>query len=106
MKKEKIKVEKEPKFKTRKIKKLKEPKVKINSVEELLPPSYRPLSSWNYFWRTLLYIIPVIGWAFMIAYAANGKSRHGRAFARGFIIFTVLLIAAVAAAFGLGLLKF
>ena len=105
MKKEKIKVEKEPKFKTRKIKKLKEPKVKINSVEELLPPSYRPLSSWNYFWRTLLYIIPVLGWTFMILHAINGKSRHGRSFARGFVFFTVLLIAGVITALATGLLK-
>lgn len=105
MKKEKIKVEKEPKFKTKKIKPVKTPKAK-NAIEDLLPPSYRPLSTWSYIGRSVLYIIPVIGWAFMIAYAANGKSRHGRAFARGFIIFTVLLIAAVAAAFGLGILKF
>ena len=53
----------------------------LNAAEQLLPKAYRPLSPWNYFWRAVLYSIPVIGWIFMLTHAFAGKSRHGRAFA-------------------------
>ena len=96
-----MKIKNQPKIKLKKIK-----ANKGNIAEQLLPPSYRPLSSWNYFWRSVLYIIPVLGWAFMIAHAVAAKSRHGRSFARGCILFAVLLIATAIAAYGMGYLKF
>lgn len=78
---------------------------KINVAEQLLPNSYKPLSPWNYFWRAVLYSIPVIGWIFMVFHAIAGKSRHGRCFAGGYILLTLLAIAAgVGAGFYLGLL--
>ena len=64
-----------------------------NVAEQLLPKSYRPLSPWNYFWRAVLYSIPVIGWIFMICNAISGKSRHGRSFAGAYIFLTLLAVA-------------
>ncbi len=66
----------------------------INVAEQLLPKSYRPLSPWNYFWRAVLYSIPVIGWIFMLVHAIAGKSRHGRCFAGAYIFLTLLALIA------------
>lgn len=75
------------------------------ALEELLPASYRPLSTWNYFWRTVLYSIPVIGWIFMVVHAFASKSRHGRCYASGCILLTLLVLAgAIAAGFAVGYL--
>ena len=41
---------------------------------KLLAKEYRPLSGWNYFWRSVLYAIPVIGWIFLLAHAIGGKN--------------------------------
>ena len=78
---------------------------KFNVAEQLLPKSYKPLSPWNYFWRAVLYSIPVIGWIFMFCHAIAGKSRHGRCFASAYIFLTLFAIAAgVGVGFYLGLL--
>lgn len=78
---------------------------KFNAVEELLPMSYRPLSPWSYFWRAVLYSIPVVGWTFMVVHAFTSKSRHGRCFATGYIFLTLLALAGVlVAGFALGFL--
>jgi hypothetical protein len=74
----------------------------LNAIEQLLPPSYRPISAWNYFWRSVLYCIPVIGWIFMIVHAVADKNRNGRGFARSFLLFIALLIVVFAAAFIMG----
>ena len=74
-------------------------KKNLNVAEQLLPNAYRPLSPWNYFWRAVLYSIPVIGWIFMLTHAIAGKSRHGRAFAGAF---TFLTLFAIAGAVGAG----
>lgn len=68
------------------------------TAEQLLPKSYRPLSPWNYFWRSVLYSIPVIGWIFMLAHAIAGKSRHGRCYASAYTFLTLLVIAGVVGA--------
>ena len=64
--------------------------------DELIAKEYRPLSSWNYFGRCILYTIPVIGWIFLLVHAINGKNRHGRSFARSY--FCALLVVAIAGA--------
>ena len=80
---------------------------KFKTAEKLLPASYRPLSPWNYFWRAVLYTIPVIGWIFMLVHAFAGKSRHGRSFASAYIFLTLFAaIGVLGAGFGLGLLGF
>lgn len=68
-------------------------KINTKTTEMLLPKAYRPLSGWNYFWRAVLYLIPVIGWIFVLVHAINCKNRHGRSFARSY--FCALLVAAV-----------
>lgn len=80
-------------------------KKKINkkTADMLLPKEYQPLSSWNYFGRTILYLIPVIGQIFLVIHAINSKSRHGRSFARSFLCTLLLgavIIGAVSMLFG------
>lgn len=75
-------------------------KINAKAAEMLLPKAYRPLSSWNYFWRSVLYLIPVIGLIFLFVHAINAKSRHGRSFARSY--FCGLLILAIAALIAFG----
>jgi len=78
----------------------KEKKVKVNkkATDKLLPKAYRPLSGWGYFWRAVLFNIPVIGWICLLITAIAGKSRHGRSFARSY--FCGLLLAIIVAALG------
>ncbi len=75
---------------------------KMNTSEMLLPPEYRPLSPWGYFWRAVLYSIPVIGLIFLIVNAISGKSRHGRSFARSYFcgLLFAIIVAVVAAVAG------
>ena len=70
-------------------------KIDKKNTDLLLPKAYRPLSPWNYFGRSILYSIPVIGWIFLLVHAIADKSRHGRSFARSY--FCALLVGAVAA---------
>ena len=79
-------------------------KINYKNTDMLLPKEYRPLSPWNYFWRAVLYAIPVIGWIFLLVHAIGSKSRHGRSFARSY--FCALLVGAIAgaAAYFLGLI--
>ena len=74
-------------------------------ADQLLPPSYRPLSAWNYFWRSVLYCVPVIGLVFVIAHAIGGKNRNARSYARSFIISALFVIAAFVAAYMMGYLQ-
>ena len=75
-------------------------KINTKTTDMLLPKAYRPLYPWNYFWRSVLYAIPVIGWIFLLAHAIDGKSRHGRSFARSY--FCALLVGAIVGAIGVG----
>lgn len=86
MKKTKVK-----KIKTKKISKRKQ----LKNIEKQLPVSYRPISGWGYFWRAVLYAIPVIGWLFLLINALGSKNRNGRYFARSY--FCGLLIAVIVA---------
>ena len=85
-------------MKETKTKKAKNP---LNATDMLLVKEYRPLSSWNYFGRIILYAIPVIGWIFLLVHAINGKNRHGRSFARSY--FCGMLMIAIACAIVLAL---
>ncbi len=63
--------------------------------ERLLPRSYKPVSAWGYFWRKVLYSIPVLGWVFLIIHALAAQNRHTRSFARSY--FCALLLGAIIA---------
>ena len=80
--------------KTKKISKRKQ----LKQIEKHLPKSYRPISGWGYFWRTVLYAIPVIGWLILLINAIGSKNRNGRNFARSY--FCALLVAVIIAVIG------
>lgn len=89
MKKTKVK---KIKTKTKKLSKRKQ----LKNIEKQLPKSYRPITGWGYFWRSVFYAIPVIGWLFVLINALGAKNRNGRYFARSY--FCGLLIVAIIAA--------
>lgn len=72
-------------------------------IEKLLPKAYRPLSAWGYFWRSVLYAIPVIGWIVLLVKAIGAKNRNVRNYARsyfcGLLIAVIIAVLAVAAYF-------
>ncbi len=78
--------------KTKKISKRKQ----LREIEKHLPKSYRPITGWGYFWRAVLYAIPVLGWLILLINAIGSKNRNGRNFARSY--FCALLIAVILAA--------
>lgn len=80
------------KVKVKKISKRKQ----LKQIEKHLPKSYRPISGWGYFWRAVLYAIPVLGWLVLLINALGSKNRNGRNFARSY--FCALLIAIIVAA--------
>lgn len=74
-------------------------KINKKATDQLLPKAYRPLSPWSYFWRSVLYSIPVLGWLFLLVHAIASKSRHGRSFARSYFcgLLFVVIVAVIAA---------
>ena len=58
-----------------------------------LPKKYRPMGAWGYFWHSVLYAIPVIGWICLIWGACSDKRIVRRSFARTY--FVALLIALI-----------
>ena len=79
------------KVKVKKISKRKQ----LKQIEKHLPKSYRPISGWGYFWRAVLYAIPVLGQIILLINALGAKNRNGRNFARSY--FCALLIALIGA---------
>ena len=77
------------KMKVKKISKRKQ----IRKIEKQLPKAYRPISGWGYFWRTVLYSIPVLGWLILFFNAIGAKNRNVRYFAR--TPFCALLLALI-----------
>ena len=57
-------------------------------------PKYRPLGAWAYFWLSVLFSVPVVGFVFMIVFSCNGNHINRRNFARSYLIrliFAVLI---------------
>lgn len=51
----------------------------------------RPISTWGFVWRTLLFMIPVLGLVLMFVFAfANGINENSRSYARSALILTLL----------------
>ena len=63
-----------------------------------LPKKYRPMGAWGYFWHSILYSIPVIGWIILICNAVSDKNICRRSYARTY--FLSFLIAIVICAIG------
>ena len=58
-----------------------------------LPKKYRPMGAWGYFWHSVLYSIPVIGWICLIWGACNDKKISRRSYARSyFCAFIIVLV--------------
>ena len=73
-------------------------RINTKASDMLLPKSYRPLSPWSYFWRSVLYSIPVLGWLVLLIHVFACKNRHGRSYARSY--FCALLIGVIAGVIG------
>lgn len=78
-----------------KVKKISKRK-QLRNIEKQLPKSYRPITGWGYFWRTILYSIPVVGQIVLLINAIGAKNRNGRYFARSY--FCALLVLVILAA--------
>lgn len=64
---------------------------------ETIPEKYRPISAWGYFWYSVLFLIPVIGWICLTVFALNGYSINRRSFSRSyFIVFFFIVILVLA----------
>ena len=64
-----------------------------------LPKKYRPMGAWGYFWHTILYAIPVIGWICLIWGAVSDKNICRRGFARMYFVeFLIALVIGVVVA--------
>lgn len=57
-----------------------------------LPPEYRPLGAWKYFGLSILFVIPVVGFIFLIIFSVNGNNINRRSYARSLWIPTILWI--------------
>ena len=61
-------------------------------TRESLPPQYRPLSAWTYFWLSLLYSIPVVGFVFLIVFSFSSANINRRSFTRSFWIPIIIML--------------
>lgn len=68
----------------------------MNSTEkqtiERMDPHYRPIGAWSYFWLSILYALPIVGFIFLIIHACGGNINR-RSYARSF--FCILGIVAI-----------
>ena len=85
----------------KKVKKISKRK-QLREIEKHLPKAYRPISGWGYFWRSVFYAIPVLGWLFVLINAIGAKNRNGRNFARSY--FCAILMAIIVAVIGVAAL--
>ena len=55
-----------------------------------LPKKYRPMGAWGYFWHSVLYSIPVLGWICLIWGAVNDKNICRRSYARSYFVVAIV----------------
>lgn len=73
-----------------------------------LPKKYRPMGAWGYFWHSILYGIPVLGWICLIWGAVNDNNISRRSFARYFfvcLLVEVILVVVMAVLMIMGILS-
>lgn len=60
----------------------------MNSAEneeiKKLPDKFRPLGAWTYFWLTILFSIPLVGFICLIVFSVSDSNINRRSFARSF----------------------
>lgn len=62
---------------------------------------FRPLTAWAYFGYGILFLIPIIGWLFLIIFSFSSRNYNRRSFARSYwcgLILTFIVIAVFMAA--------
>ena len=66
--------------------------------EHIIPEKYRPLKPAQYFWLTILFAIPVIGFICLVIMSISNSNINRRNFARSYWIpvLIVVIIAAIA----------
>jgi hypothetical protein len=72
-----------------------------------IPSEYKPLSPWAYFWLSILFSIPVVGFIFLLVFSFNGSNINRRNYARSYwcgllIALVIILIYVVIAVAFLG----
>ena len=78
--------------------------------QELLPEKYKPMGAWGYFWLSILFSVPVVGFVFLIIFSISDGNISRRSFARSHwcsfilvaVVFIIVLIIASAAGMGIG----
>lgn len=55
-------------------------------------PKYRPLGAWAYFWLSVLFAVPVVGFVFMIVFSCNSNHINRRNFARSYLILLIFAV--------------
>ena len=80
----------------------------INSATQQksqIPDAYKPLSPWAYFWLSVLFSIPVVGFVFLLVYSFNGSNINRRNYARsywcGLLVVAIVVVVWLIIAFAL-----
>ncbi len=59
------------------------------------PQQFAPLSPWSYFWHSVLFGIPIVGWIFLIIDCFTTTNYNLRSFARSYFCYAVLVLIVV-----------
>ncbi len=57
-----------------------------------LPEKYKPLTAWGYFWYSILFMIPLVGFICLIVFACDGSNINRRSFARSYFCVAITVI--------------
>ena len=62
------------------------------------PVQFKPLTAWQYFWLTILFSVPVVGFVFLLVFTFSNGNINRRNFARSYwcgLLVAVIVIAVV-----------
>ena len=59
------------------------------------PEQFRPLNAWEYFGYAILYMVPVIGWIFLLIFTFSTSNYNRRSFTRSYWCGLILILIAV-----------
>ena len=69
------------------------------SIQTTIPDEYQPISAWKYFWCSVLFSIPIVGFVFLIVFSCGGaRNVNLRNFARSHfcgLLIAVIILAAI-----------